>query len=122
MSRRISLARELDVIRVSVGAVLVLVDDLRGVAAGPATAALATSMHGVLILLDVRLRDLDRLVGGELDPEAAWTTHTAAPTSDRTDGDIVLEWDDKQRIRHHKRELRRLELNRQYRKRRRGTR
>ena len=120
MTERISLERELHVIRGGVGAVLALVDDLHGIAAGHATADLAASMRGILVLLDVRLRDLDRVVRGEVDPAVSWISHTAAPPQDNDDRDIVLEWTDRRRERHHKGELRRLQLQKRWRKGKRG--
>lgn len=119
MSRRISLVRELDVIRGSVSAVLLLVDDLQGVDEGRHTAHFAASMRACLVLIETRLRDLDRLARRELDPEVAWISHTTVADIDANDGDIVFEWEDKQSARYHKRELRRLQLLTKWRKRKR---
>ena len=121
--KRVSLIGELDLVRAAVRAVIALVERLHDVPMRQhgLPVDLAESMRASLVLVDTRLRDLERLARGVLDPEVAWISATNAHADPAPGGEgIVFEWTEKQRQCHHKGELRRLRRRHRHQQRRSG--
>ncbi len=118
--KRISLRREVDLVRAAIRAVITLTADLVDVRMCQHGLP-AEQLRAPLILAEVRLGQLDDAMRGGLDPEALWSDSTSAPCgSDHEHDRTIISWTDKHRTRHHKRELRRLQLLAKWRKRKRS--
>jgi hypothetical protein len=105
----VSLRAELDLIRSAVEGVRLLGERLRDVTL-PETlpATFVPALNAALVLVEVRLRDLDRLVAGRIDPDGHATRQTTAVVGEHgaEHRDIYFGWTSKERLHHCKRELR----------------
>lgn len=115
-TKTISLWAELDLVRGAVEASRLLAERLRE---APVEEALlpVTFPHALLsalALVETRLRDLGRLIGGHVDPEQFWTRENAFEEPASDEEDIGLSWSSKRRVLHLKRELKRARARRRW--------
>ncbi len=117
MSRRVSLRRELDLLLSCVRGVKVMAERLFDVPmrqyALPGN--FASSLIGALVLVEARLRDLERVVAGQVDPDLFWLNETSAEGNNDPDEDhLVFAWSEKRRTRALRQRLKRARRRRHH--------